>query len=77
MNYISDVRLYHDMKEQARKMVELFAFHETNEYQACVSYHYDNEACEESCSCTRINRLGKDFNAEEECWQCIYYCPNK
>lgn len=69
----SDIRMYHELKEQAKKMAEVFAFHEMNAYQACVHYNYDGDACESSCSCPKINRLGKDFCAEKECWLCDYY----
>ena len=69
----SDIRMYHELKEQAKKMADMFAFHEMVTYQKCIYYHYDGEACECSCSCPKINRLGKDFDPEKECWSCDYY----
>jgi len=70
---MSDVKMYHELKEQAERMVKVFAYHEMNEYQACIFYQYDWEACEEGCCCPKINRLGKDFNAQNECWECKEY----
>ena len=70
---MSDVRLYHELKEQAQKMAEMFAYHEMKKYKECIFYDYNSQACEEDCLCTQINRLGKDFCAEEECWLCNYY----
>jgi len=69
----SDIRMYHEMKEQAKKMAELFAFHEMKLYMKCIFYVYDSQACEETCHCERINRQGKDFCAEKECWLCKHY----
>ena len=69
----TDIRLYHELKLQAQKMQEVFAFLEAEEYSKCISYRYDSEACEESCLYTKINRLGKDFHPEEECWECAEF----
>ena len=72
---MSDIKMYHDLKEQAQKMAGVFAFHEMQTYQGCAYYEYDRDACEEGCTHQDINRLGKDFDAEKECWKCTKYYP--
>ena len=69
----SDVHMYHELKEQAKKMVEVFSFLEMVEYKACIFYEVDAKAFEEQCTCKKINRLGKEFCAETECWLCSHY----
>jgi len=76
----TDIHLFHELKEHAKKMSEVFMFLEMKAYGKCKFYHYDSMACESTCFCPEIDRTGKtkriipeDFDPEKECWLCDHY----
>lgn len=68
----NDLEMWHLFAEFAEEFREVFKYNEIQLIKLCKSYSYDNEACEEYCSNSRIRRT-KDFNSQEECWKCPHY----
>jgi len=72
MPFKNDLEMFHKFAEYADWIRFVSESMEHKLYSLCVYYHWDGEACEESCSCEQIERKG-DFHAEDECWQCSSY----
>ena len=70
MQYKNDLEMWH--KYVAEHLKKTARFQEIRLINQCIHYFFDNEAFEEYCKCPKIKRE-KDFNSENECWNCEFY----
>ena len=68
----SDLDMWHKFVGFAGWLILIAKAEECKLYSKCIYYSYDYGAFEEHCSCPEIKRTS-DFNADDECWKCIFY----